>query len=248
MRFTILFLCLVLGSSQVQAQKDSVQKTYVFKITDYINVLSDSFTVVQVVRPASFPVPILDKQLGILQHCYKTGETLDTNSIGYGRCNLIKGEYYYFGIKVYKGQKASAGDLLYLRARVPYVYDGLLLNVMNHAIGFTDVYGNSFLNSDAVFTNAKTDELRILDSMVSDIKFTGNAMLQQMPAQNQPIKGGIYDGKNLFDAMMAVKRNELELFLKYVAVRPKIYAGNNWKISETFATWMVSSTPAPIEK
>jgi hypothetical protein len=82
---------------------------------------------------------------------------------------------------------------------------------------------------------------------VSDIRFTGSEMLKQMPDYNKLVKGGIYDGKKLFDAMQAVKRSELELFLKYITARPKKYAGNNWKISEIFATWMDGATPTVVE-
>jgi len=103
------------------------------------------------------------------------------------------------------------------------------------------------MNSDAVFTNSKKDEQNLLDSMVSDIQYTGTAMLQQIPEQNQLIKGGIYDGKKIFESMQAVKRSELELFLKYIQARPKNYAGNTWKISEIFATWMAGGTPTVIE-
>lgn len=247
MRFTLLLLCVIFNSNDLLAQKDSVDKVFAFKITGYIKALTDSSTVVQVINPVSFPVPIRDKQLGVLYHCYKTGETLDTAMIGFGRCNLIKGDYYYFGIKLQKSQQPSEGDIIYTKVKVPYVYDGLLLNVIRHAIHFTNVYGDQFVNDVAVFTNTKNDELILLDSMVSDIRFTGSAMLKQIPEQDRLIKGGIYDGKKLFDAMQAVKRTELEAFLKYIAARPKNYAGNNWKISEIFATWMNSTTPTVVE-
>jgi len=247
LRFTFLLLCIIFNSGQLQAQKDSVDKIFAFKITGYINALTDSSKLVQVIKPAFFPGTIRDKQLGVLYHCYKTGEALDTAMIGWGRCNLIKGEYYYFGIRLKKQQQPSEGDLLYSNIKIPYVYDGLLLNVMKHAISFTNVYAVDFLNSNTIFTNTKNDELIMLDSMVSDIRFTGSAMLKQMPEQDRVVNGGIYDGKKLFDAMQAVKRNELELFLKYITARPKNYAGNSWKISEIFATWMNSATPTVVE-
>jgi hypothetical protein len=246
LRFTSLFLCLIF-SSQLHAQKDSADKIFAFKITGYIKAQNDSIAIVQVLKPASLPVAILDKQLAVLKHCYKNGTQPDTAMIGWGRCNLIKGEYYYFGIRLKKLQQASEGDLLYAKVKVPYVYDGLLLNVMNHAIGFTNVFGGNIVAANAVFTNTKKDELNLLDSMVSDIRFTGSEMLKQMPDYNKPVKGGIYDGKKLFDAMQAVKRNELELFLKYIIARPENYAGNSWKISEIFATWMDGATPTVIE-
>jgi len=247
MRTIIFIFILCFSSNQIFAQKDSAERLIAFKITDYIKPLNDSTTLVQVFKPATFPVSIIDKQLGVLYHCYKNGTTLDTSMIGWGRCNLIKGEYYYFGIHLKKMQQASEGDLIYLKLKVPYAYDGLLLKIMNHATEFTNVYGQSFMKNSAIYTNTKTDELNILDSMVSDIQFTGGAMLQQMPEQNQLVTDGIYKGKKIFESMQTVKRTELELFLKYVAARPKNYAGNTWKISETFATWMAGGTPTVIE-
>ena len=247
MRKLHILLILFLSSSQLLAQKDSVEKLIAFKITEYIKPLSDSTVVVQVIMRDAFPAVINDKQLGVLYHAYKSGTKLDTATIGWGRCNLIKGEYYYFGIRLKKNQQLSEGDIIYVRSKVAYVYDGLLLNVMNHAVQFTNVYGDYFMNSNAIFSNTKKDELNIMDSMLNDIQFTGNAMLQQMPEQNQDIKTGIYTGKKLFIAMQAVKRNELEMFLKYMIARPKNYAGNSWKISEIFATWMADGTPTVIE-
>ena len=242
-----MLLCVTLSSNQLHAQKDSVEKIFAFKITGYIKAQNDSIAIVQVLKPASLPVAILNKQLAVLNHCSKNGAPPDTAIIGWGRCNLIKGEYYYFGIRLKKLQQASEGDLLYARVKVPYAYDGLLLNVMNHAIGFTNVFGGNMVAANSVFNNTKTDELRLLDSMVNDIRFTGSEMLKQMPEQNKAIKGGIYNGKKLFDAMQAVTRNELELFLKYIIARPKNYAGNSWKISEIFATWMDGATPTVVE-
>ena len=247
MRLILFFLIPLFSSNQLAAQQDSVEKIVAFKITDYIKPLSDSASAVQVFKPASFPVLIKDKQLGVLYHCYTNGTPLDTSMKGWGMCHLIRGDYYYFGDRLQKKQQAAEGDLIYIRVKVPYVYDGLLLNVMNHAVAFTNVYGQDFMNPNSIFTNTKKDELNILDSMVHDIQFTGGAMLQQMPEQNQLVTDGMYKGKKIFESMQAVKRSELELFLKYMAARPKNYAGNTWKISEIFATWMAGGTPTVVE-
>lgn len=247
MRILFLLLLVVATGHRLQAQTDSVEKIYAFKITAYIKTLTDSSTVVQVIKPASLPVHIREKQLATLFHCYKTGEKLDTAMIGWGRCQLIKGDYYYFGIKHPKIQQPAEGYLIYILLKLPFVYNGLLMNVMNHSIQLTDVYEEPFMSSNAIFTNTKKDEQDLLDSMVNDIRHTGTAMQEQMPHLNQDVEGGIYNGKKLLDAMQAVKRTELELFLKYIAARPKNYAGNTWKISEIFATWMNSATPTVVE-
>ena len=73
MRKLPVLLILFLSSSQLLAQKDSVEKLIAFKITEYIKPLSDSTVVVQVIIPDAFPAVINDKQLGVLYHAYKSG-------------------------------------------------------------------------------------------------------------------------------------------------------------------------------
>lgn len=247
LRFCLPALLIILCINPLQAQKNRADKIFAFKITGYIKSLSDSTAVVQVFKPDSFPVAIRDKQTGLLKHCFKAGEKPDTAVIGTGRCNLIKEDYYYFGLRLKKMQQPTEGDVLYSLVKVSYVYDGLLLNVMNHAINFTDVYGEKFMNYNGIFTNTQTDEMNLLDAMVKDIRFTGAEMLKQMPDNNLQLTGGMFKGKKLFEAMQQVNRSELELFLKYIKARPANYAGNDWKISEIFATWMDGGTPTVVE-
>lgn len=242
----VFLLCLISCSMHSNAQTDSTEKIFAFKITDYMKPLNDSTELVQVFKPESVPV-IKMQQLGTMLHCYKSGVKLDTAAIGWGRCQLIKGEYYYFSMHLEGSQRPSEGDLIYVKLRMPYVYDGLFLNIMNRAIQFNNVYDQPFINVNAIFTNTKKDETNLLDSMVNDIRFTGKAMQDQIPAQNQAISNGIFKGKKVFDAMQGATRADLELFLRYVAARPGNYAGNTWKISETFATWITSGTPTVVE-
>ena len=248
MRIIALFICLISWGKPSNAQTDTVKQVFAFKITDYIKLLSDTSSIVQVMNPNASLFNIQEKQIGSVFHCYKKGEKLDTMLVGWGRCQLIKGEYYYFGIHHNIKQQPVEGDLIYVLLKLPVRYNGVLLKVMNHALEFTNVYEESFLSKDAIFTNTQKDEQVVLDSMVNDIRYTGEAMLKQIPEQNKIIKGGIYDGKKLFEAMQTVKRTELELFLTYISARPKNYAGNSWKISETFATWMDGGTPTVVEQ
>jgi hypothetical protein len=57
----------------------------------------------------------------------------------------------------------------------------------------------------------------------------------------------MFDGKKLFDAMEMTTRQQLVEFLKYINARPGNYAGNTWKLSEIFATWIVSKAPQVIQ-
>jgi len=224
------------------SQKDSVEVLFAYRITDYTVKLNDSVTVVQVNLPGSLPVSIGDKQIGILKHRYENGK-LDTNLIGWGKCHLIKGDYYYFSIRKYHDEEPKQGDLIYTKCKTPVYYKSLLFDINRHAINLTDVYENQFYHAADVFSLDQSKEKAILDSMVADIRFTGKTFKEQDASMNQLVAGGMFDGKKVLDVMMSTTTKELVEFLKYMVARPQNYAGNTWKISETYATWIVSKAP-----
>jgi hypothetical protein len=178
----------------------------------------------------------------ILKHRYENGN-LDTTLIGWGRCNLIKGDYYYFSVHKYSNEEPEEGDLLYTKCKTLPFYKSLLFDVNSHAINLTTVYEDQFYHAADLFQLNAQKEKILLDSMVADIHFTGTEMKKQMPDQNQLVKGGLFDGKKIFEAMETTSRKELEEFLKYVIARPVKYAGNTWKLSEIFATWVINKSP-----
>jgi hypothetical protein len=239
-------LAILLFFFNVFSQKDSVDVMFAYRITDYTVKLNDSATVVQVNLPDAWPLSIRDKQVAILKQRYEDGE-LDTSVVGWGRCNLIKGDYYYFTIHKYGVRDPKQGDLLYTKCRIGPYYNSLLFDVRRHAIKLTDVYENQFYHSMDIFSLNSQKEKAIMDSMVADIRFTGNAMKKQMPDQNQVIVGGLFNGKKLFDAMEMTTRKELEEFLKYLVLLPQNYAGNTWKLSEIYATWIINKSPQVIQ-
>jgi hypothetical protein len=244
----LVFLGLVFISSLSFSQTDSVEALFAFRITDYMVKLNDSVTVVQVALPEASPVSIKNGQVGILKHRYENNSLYDTAIIGWGRCHLIKSNYYYFAIHKYHDDEPKQGNLLYTKCKAPLIYNGLLFNISRHAISLTKVDESQFYYNIAVFSDiTKEKEWEILDSMAADIQYTGKVMLEQSPQTDQFIKGGIYDGKKLFAAMQEVKRNDVIAFLKYMIARPAKYAGNVWKLSEVYATWMVNESPTVIE-
>jgi hypothetical protein len=243
---TTCFAFLFFITCNAFAQKDSVDALFTFRITDYTVRLDDSTTIVQIALPDAWPMIIPEKQIGILKHRYEQGVEYDTNMIGWGRCYLVKDEWHYFAIHQ-QNRKPEQGDLLVTKCRMPKTFTGLLFNLARNDISLIRVDENQFYNSAEVFYMGPKSEQDFLDSMVADIRFTGKAMLLQNSGKDQSISGGLFHGKKLFAAMQRVKRDDVEKFLKYVNARPVKYAGNVWKISEIFATWMVSKTPEVIE-
>src|SRR4029078_5255170 len=116
---------------------------------------------------------IEDKQLGLVKGVYKTAHS-DTVQKGYGRCHLVKGNYYYFTIAHNSsGLALTQGDLLYTWIKKPPIYFGQVPKLASHCIELQDVYENPFYSINDVFSQwSETAEKTLLDSMVKDIIFT----------------------------------------------------------------------------
>lgn len=244
MRKLLLFLP-VFASIWASAQTDTSRRLRGFPITDYMVDLNDSVKLVQVELPDD--LSISEKQLGLIKGVYD-GKLKDTGMKGYGRCQLIKGNFYYFAIGNNKsGQPLKAGDLLYTMMEKTDIYYGMIPQLASHFIRLGDVYDKHFYDRFAVFQSwTAGDEKSLLDSMVADIRFTGEYFYENEPSLNKPIASGNYEGRPLLNVMRECRVEDLRDFLDYVLVKPKLYAGHEWKLSEIFATWLSSGAPSVI--
>lgn len=247
MKPVIVFLSLLFISFSNYAQTDTVTALFAFPVTEYMPEKRDSIVIVQVQLPDASVVDIPEKQLCVVRHRYSAGKPLDTASIGWGRCQLVKGDYRYFGIHLYKGQQIEPGDLVYTKLSIPLAYYGHLFHLSRNYIHLQMVDDSYIYRREDVYLfQNREEEWRLLDSFVSDIQYTGREMLKQMPENNQLMNEGLFKGKKLFDAMQQATRADLIKFLRYINARPVKYAGQSWKISEIFATWMVNGTPTVV--
>lgn len=241
-RILLPLLCLFFLRAAAQ-QDDGYARA--FPITDYVTDLNDSTFLVQLYLPKG--PQLREKMMGLLQGRYND-KLADTGRLGGGRCQLIKKDYYYFSIS----HKASArrpveGDLLYVMLPATTAYRKLLGKLASHYIELDNVYDEPFYDREAIFTSwTPGEEKAAIDSMVSDIHFTGDYFLKNNPDQNILISSGDYTGKKVLDVMMNATAKDVTDFLSYVSVRPALYAGRQWKVTEVFATWLTSGAPRPI--
>ncbi|MES1216183.1 MAG: hypothetical protein ABUT20_11755 [Bacteroidota bacterium] len=245
MRKIILAVFIFFTAEIVAAQNDSTKLLVAFPITSYLLDLNDSTKLVQIVPGGLWEIK--DKQLGLVKGLYRDGKA-DTATRGWGKCQLIKGDYYYFAIhKENSGSEFQAGDLLYTFMQMPLKYVGRLTKIATHYVSLQKVTEEYFFNRGDVFLDwDQQKETALLDSMVADIHFTGKYFKENNPGMNQKISGGRYNDKMVLETMMIIERKDISDFLDYIIARPRLYAGNNWKISEIFATWMVSGAPTVI--
>jgi hypothetical protein len=247
MKKLLLIICTFLVTIPAFAQTKNEKEIFTFTITDYIVNAGDSIKIVQVQLPVS-NVVIEMGQVGLLKH-NNSNSADDTVKVAWGKCQLIKNNYYYFGLHLYnKNNTPLKNDLLYTRINYPAKYKGRIFNLVRNAVYFEHVAGGNFYSFTDPLALNEQKENSLIDSLVADIKFTGMAMLKQNDGQDQTIDGGIFKGKKLFAAMQTVTSSNVKSFLDYVIAFQQKYAGNTWKISETFATWMVGGAPTVIKR
>jgi len=227
------------------AQNDTTKWLRAFPITDYMVDLNDSVKIVQLEMPDG--LIIKEKQLGMAWGVYEHSKA-DAVEKGYGRCNLIKGNYYYFTIGNNKsGLLLKKGDLVYTMMDKTPIFYGRIPKLAGHFIRLLNVYETTLFDRYLIFSNwTATNEKNILDSMVADIRFTGKYFLENNPSMDVPIKNGDYKGKTVLHFMIEATTTDVNKFLDYMIARPRLYAGREWKISEIFATWLSEGAPTVV--
>jgi hypothetical protein len=229
------------------AQIDNNKDLFAFAITDYLLKAGDTISVVQVQLPQRSKIIIEKGQIGLLKYNYSNVKD-DTSKIGWGKCSLIKENNYFFGLHLYnKINSPQKNDILYTKIYYPAKYKGRVYNLVKDAIYFEHIGGGNFYDFNSPALLDEQMENKLTDSLVADIKFTGSELFKQNDGQDQDISSGIFKGKKLFAAMQTITVGNVNDFIDYVIARPGKYIGNTWKISETFATWMVSGTPTVIK-
>lgn len=238
----LLMLC---SCMQVQAKEDTLKKViWAFPITSYIKPLKQGIQVVHVKLPSNISFT-KDKQVALLRGVAR-GAKIDAGKKGYGKCNLIKGQYNYFS--VFMDSMASEpreGDLLYtIVPRSTFGYMSPVFDCASHGISFKTVTDTEYYKpSDFLKKRTKEQDDALLHKMLGDIHYTGSYFLHEDSTKNIPISEGNYKGRKVLDVMMNARDEDLTEFLRFVAARPRRYAGNSWKISETFATWVIHGAP-----
>lgn len=243
----MLFWMLLVGATSF-AQIDTANKILrAFPITDYMLDLDDSTKLVQIEMPEN--LKLKDKQIGLLYGLYESSAATAIQK-GYGKCQLIKGNYYYFAInKNNSSLPITKGDLLYTFMEKTNIHTGQLPKLAAHFIRLQDVYENSLYDRYNIFLKwSKEDERKLMDSIVRDIRFTGEYFLKENPSMDVLIQKGDYKGQKTLYVMAECMEADVIKFFDYMIARPRNYAGKEWKVSEIFATWLSEGAPTVIKE
>jgi len=141
-----------------------------------------------------------------------------------------------------------AGDMILLPARIKKRdYTGVLHDLTLMHIFFHDMESKPIYAPRQILTSIDPDlERDILEIMKEDVIETARFVRSQSvdnPEWNKPAEKGRFIGKALLEALDNTTPDDIRAFLKYVNSFPLKYIGRNWKINETYATWVIYSTP-----
>jgi CHAT domain-containing protein len=138
------------------------------------------------------------------------------------------------------------GDLVVLKTEIPLLnYRSVFFELGCLNIFFNDAYGKPLHNfNHLIFNDSKLLEDELLNKAAKDVVSIYNYYKDETDTAfnvfKQKLTLGRYSGKSIFDVMSVASERDIYSFLNYVKTYPKSYLGKDWKIGETFATWVMN--------
>lgn len=135
----------------------------------------------------------------------------------------------------------TARSQLELTVRLPSgVHRGLLLDLALNGIVFLDNARQPVATLEQLLAARDASvEDRALEAMVR----CGHEVIEFTTEMTKPIARGKWKGQVMADILRASGPEDYRAFLRFVLDFPGKYIGTPWKISETYATWLLNDAP-----
>ena len=168
----------------------------------------------------------------------------------YGKVRLIKlaDNNCWLRTAYQKGIDLIPGDLVILKANIPVAWrEAFFRSFLMQSISLVSNYRYPLYTYRYFYYYANPRlEADVLDAMKFCVKEVVEMLAEDTltdPLSNIHCDEGAFAGKNLFAAMDQSKPEHFRYFLNFVYEFPGKYEGNNYKFSETYATWLINNTP-----
>ncbi len=189
-------------------------------------------------------VTIKPNQIFVLQSAWHSEGDSVVNT-GAGTLQIMRKNEVELVATLKPGKLVQKGDVaMFLVPLKKPGKDSLFFKMARFAIGFTTVEDSFFYDRNKMLeTPAFYPTKKLAQAMANDIHFTADEMIEQDNDQDQEIKTGKFKGQELFAMMQKATAADVLLFMRYVYAKPQKYMAHNWKVSETFATWVINGAP-----
>lgn len=197
---------------------------------------------------------------GLNGKCNQTlgkGKDRDDQRIGDANIIGIKSDTAVCQVKLYSTGISSdslrRGDIISFDVSIPKKsVRSIFFDVQALHIIFLDINKQPFYSLNSLLQN---DGRAVQDSILKKIKedivetYEGvKDMFDDSAAIKKPLPKGRYKGKTVLEVMRDVTEDDVLDFLFFVRSYPGKYMGNEYKISETFATWALNFAPVSSEE
>lgn len=135
-------------------------------------------------------------------------------------------------------------DVIELRIPKREVEPSLLGELMDYSIHFKSIWGEPLTERNLfIYLGEATIQDRVFQALLEDVHTTADLFADDPQFTSTMVAGGRFDGMNLIEAMQAATSVDMRMFLGFVRDFPGKYMAHTWRISETFATWLINATP-----
>ncbi|MBX2932184.1 MAG: CHAT domain-containing protein [Chitinophagaceae bacterium] len=242
----LVFFSVVNSSAQTKAQETETKEIY-FQLTA-IKVL-DKDSIHGLVHGGA-KLGIKKGMIGSVKGMYSKSIDRFDMELGFASVRVVNDSETLVlmrPIEKYAGQEdfeIKKGDFVVLKVEVPLLkYRSIFYELGALNIFFDDVYGKSFYHfSDLFYNDSKEIENNNLQKAVNDVVTIYDYLKDDedpsFKVLREPLQKGRYIGKTVFEVMRDCTPRDIYSYLNYVKTYPKYYMGAQYKIGETFATWV----------
>lgn len=140
------------------------------------------------------------------------------------------------------------GDVVELATDIPDLEErSVFFDLVKLSIQFLDAEREPLFGREAVlYEDGPALRDSLLQAMLRTVHSTADMIRPQITPGSDwdiPIEKGRFGGVNMVDAMTNSSAEDVWNFLRFVASYPGKYLGQDWRIDETYATWLINDAP-----
>lgn len=144
--------------------------------------------------------------------------------------------------------KVFVGDFVELKTRVPVYWRNIdISRTASRMINFTNNYNEPIYSTRFLYYYAdsltNSDLIKIIKNQLEDVVNTLGK--DTLAGDYGDVKGskGVFAGENVMRAIARSNTEHIRLYLSFVNEYPRKYMGYTYKFADTYATWIINSTP-----
>lgn len=189
---------------------------------------------------------------GLLTRYTPEDTAADRGNEEFGNCTLIELKPNYSVVKLIRFRKASAsglsvrtGDNLMMETWLPWTTNDRsdLIKCAEINVLFYDNESNPLYDLTTLLSLADyPSQAKIMSVMAEQVRGTAE-WLYDPDEEHENVSSGAFAGTNFWEAMLRCNTSDIRAFLRFVRSYPGRYMGINYKINETWATWVINFTP-----